>query len=151
MFWQKGSIPSQTIAAGESADYECGFMDVTISHCTSNQLAEAILRQLQLYTGINMNKSQSILSAAIGSLLVLGLNSASAAAADIKVSEIKMEKCFGITKAGKNDCGSRASGHSCAGHSTRDNDPADFVAVPKGTCDKIANGSTMAPVAMGKP
>lgn len=97
-----------------------------------------------------MNKSQGILSAAIGSLLVMGLGSTSAVAGDIKVSEIKMEKCFGITKAGKNDCGSRASGHSCAGQSTKDNDPADFVAVPKGTCDKIAHGSTMAPPAMGK-
>ncbi len=100
-----------------------------------------------------MNKTQSILAAAVGSLLVMGMGSASAASADMKMPEIqatemKMEKCFGVNKAGRNDCGSRASGHSCAGQSSRNNDPADFIAVPKGTCDKIVNGTTMAPKKM---
>lgn len=100
-----------------------------------------------------MNKTQGILSAALGSLLAMGMSSASAASSDMKMPEIqasdmKMEKCFGINKAGRNDCGSRASGHSCAGQSGRNNDPADFIAVPKGTCDKIVNGSTRAPAKM---
>ncbi|WP_297505854.1 DUF2282 domain-containing protein [Ferrovum sp.] len=84
-----------------------------------------------------MNKTQSILSAAIGSLLVMGLVSGNAMAADSK-----MEKCFGIAKAGKNDCSSNKSAHSCAGQATKDGDPMDFVAVPTGTCGKIAHGST---------
>ena len=83
-----------------------------------------------------MNKTQSILSAAIGSLLVVGLVGNAAAA------ETKMEKCFGVAKAGKNDCGSKAAGHSCAGQASKNNDANDFVAVPKGTCDKLANGTT---------
>ena len=83
-----------------------------------------------------MNSNHNLISAAIGSLLVLGLVSGNATAADTA-----MEKCYGVAKAGKNDCGSKASGHSCAGQATRSNDPNDFVAVPKGTCDKIANGS----------
>ncbi|BCK88736.1 hypothetical protein MIZ01_2542 [Sideroxyarcus emersonii] len=83
-----------------------------------------------------MKTTQGILSAAIGSLLVVGL-AGNAAAADMK-----MEKCFGIAKAGKNDCSSNKSAHACAGQATRNNDPLDFVAVPKGTCDKIANGTT---------
>jgi uncharacterized membrane protein len=78
-----------------------------------------------------------ILAAALGSLLVLGLASGSAQAADAK----NMEKCFGVAKTGKNDCSSNKSAHSCAGQATRDNDPLDFVAVPKGTCAKIAHGS----------
>lgn len=82
-------------------------------------------------------KNHHILSAAIGSLLVLGLASGNASAADKKMD---MEQCFGIAKAGKNDCSSNKSAHSCAGQATRDNDPMDFVAVPKGTCDKIAGG-----------
>ena len=49
------------------------------------------------------------------------------------------EKCFGVAKAGKNDC--KAGSHDCAGHSTVDADPASFVLVPAGTCDKIAGGS----------
>jgi uncharacterized membrane protein len=83
-----------------------------------------------------MNKSQSILSAAIGSLLVMGL------AGNATAADMKMEKCFGIAKAGKNDCSSNKSSHSCAGQATKNGDPLDFVAVPKGTCDKITNGST---------
>lgn len=84
-----------------------------------------------------MNNSH-FLSAAIGSLLVLGLASSNASAADKKM---EMEKCFGIAKAGMNDCSSNKAAHSCAGQATRSNDPMDFVAVPKGTCDKIASGS----------
>ncbi len=84
-----------------------------------------------------MNNTHNILSAAIGSLLVMGLVSGNAIAADMKT-----EKCFGIAKAGKNDCASNKSAHSCAGQATKNNDANDFVAVPKGTCEKIANGST---------
>ncbi|MDD2719807.1 MAG: DUF2282 domain-containing protein [Gallionella sp.] len=81
-------------------------------------------------------KNSHILSAAIGSLLVLGLVSGNANAADKK----DMEKCFGIAKAGMNDCSSSKSAHSCAGQATKNNDAEDFVAVPKGTCNKIAGG-----------
>ena len=77
-------------------------------------------------------------SAAMGSLLVLGLASGNANAAEKKM---EMEKCFGIAKAGMNDCSSNKSAHACAGQATKSNDPMDFVAMPKGTCDKIAGGS----------
>jgi len=83
-----------------------------------------------------MEKSK-MLSIAIGSLLAIGL-AGNASAADKKMD---MEKCFGIAKAGMNDCSSNASSHSCAGQATKNNDPQDFVAVPKGTCSKIAGGS----------
>jgi len=83
-----------------------------------------------------MNNSQ-ILSAAIGSLLMLGLVSGNASAADKKMDG---EQCFGVSKAGKNDCSSNKSSHSCAGQATKNNDAMDFIAVPKGTCEKIAGG-----------
>ncbi len=86
-----------------------------------------------------MNNTHGILSAAIGSLLVMGLVSGNAVAAETK--DTKMEKCFGIAKVGKNDCSSNKSAHSCAGQATKNSDKNDFVAVPKGTCDKIVNGS----------
>ena len=86
-----------------------------------------------------MNANHNLLSAAIGSLLILGLTSGSANAAD----KPEMEKCFGIAKAGKNDCSTKKSSHSCAGHATKDKDANDFVAVPKGTCEKIAGGQVM--------
>jgi uncharacterized membrane protein len=55
-----------------------------------------------------------------------------------------MEQCFGVAKAGKNDCASNKSAHSCAGQGAKNNDPMDFVAVPKGTCDKLAGGTLKA-------
>jgi uncharacterized membrane protein len=81
--------------------------------------------------------NKPIISAAIGSLLVLGLSATSANAADKKVES---EQCYGIAKAGKNDCSSSKGAHSCAGQGSKNNDPADFVMVPKGTCEKIVNG-----------
>lgn len=84
-----------------------------------------------------MNNNQ-ILTAAIGSLLMLGLTSGNANAADKKMDA---EKCFGVAKAGKNDCSSNKSAHSCAGQATKNNDAMDFIAVPKGTCEKIAGGT----------
>lgn len=86
---------------------------------------------------------RNLIQFAVSSLLAAGVlvASTSATAAD----EAK-EKCFGIAKAGQNDCGSKASKHSCAGQSKMDNDPADFKLVPKGSCDKMG-GKTMAPAA----
>jgi uncharacterized membrane protein len=52
------------------------------------------------------------------------------------------EKCYGIAKAGKNDCA--AGAHSCAGQATKDMDKASFVYLPKGACAKIAGGMTKA-------
>ncbi len=54
-----------------------------------------------------------------------------------------MEKCYGVAKAGKNDCA--AGAHSCAGQATKDFDKASFVAVPAGVCAKLAGGSLVAP------
>lgn len=44
-----------------------------------------------------------------------------------------MEKCFGVAKAGKNDC-KAGSGTSCAGSSTRDYQGNAWMLVPAGTC-----------------
>ena len=53
-----------------------------------------------------------------------------------------VEKCFGVAKAGKNDCKSGA--HDCAGHSTADMDKGSFVEVPAGLCAKLSHGGTTA-------
>lgn len=82
-------------------------------------------------------KKQAILTTAIGGFLALGLAGAANAA------DHPMEKCFGIAKAGMNDCGSKKAGHSCAGQASKNSDANDFVAVPKGTCNKIAGGMLM--------
>ena len=47
------------------------------------------------------------------------------------------EKCAGVAKAGKNDCGALDGSHPCGGQAAKDNDANEWVYVPKGTCDKI--------------
>jgi uncharacterized membrane protein len=49
------------------------------------------------------------------------------------------EKCFGIAKAGKNDCQTATS--SCAGTSRKDAQTDAWLSVPQGVCGKIAGGS----------
>lgn len=49
------------------------------------------------------------------------------------------EKCYGIVKAGKNDCATTTQ--SCASSATKDNQPDAFLFVPKGLCEKITGGS----------
>lgn len=53
-----------------------------------------------------------------------------------------MEKCYGVAKAGKNDC--QTANSSCAGTSKKDNQPDAWIAVPRGTCDKIVGGKPTA-------
>jgi uncharacterized membrane protein len=52
------------------------------------------------------------------------------------------EKCYGIVKAGQNDCQTATS--SCAGTAKKDGQKDAWIAVPKGTCGKIVGGSTTA-------
>jgi uncharacterized membrane protein len=49
------------------------------------------------------------------------------------------EKCFGIAKAGKNDCQTKHS--SCAATAKKDGQTDAWLSVPKGTCEKIVGGS----------
>ncbi len=51
-----------------------------------------------------------------------------------------MEKCYGVAKAGKNDCKAGA-GTSCAGSSTVDGQGDAWMYVAKGTCEKLVGGS----------
>jgi uncharacterized membrane protein len=71
---------------------------------------------------------------------VIGASIAAASTGAIASSTNKnVEKCYGIAKAGKNDCGTAA--HACAGQSKTDRDPSEWMFVMKGNCDKIAGGS----------
>jgi uncharacterized membrane protein len=44
------------------------------------------------------------------------------------------EKCYGIAKAGQNDCANLAGTHSCAGQSKVDSDKGEWKYVAAGTC-----------------
>ena len=83
-----------------------------------------------------MNASNQLIRGAIASLLALGLGSSATSAFAQKAEN---EKCAGIVKAGKNDCGTSKS--SCAGTSTVDRDPEVWIYVPKGTCARLAGGT----------
>ena len=85
-----------------------------------------------------INKS-ALLAAAIGS--VLAMNVAHGMGDDAKMAG-KTEKCFGVAKAGKNDCA--ANGHSCAGQAAKDGDAKEWIKVPAGTCEKLVGGSLKA-------
>ncbi len=59
----------------------------------------------------------------------------------------KNEKCYGVVKAGKNDC--KTGAHSCAGASKADGG-AEFLLVPAGLCDKLTGGSKEEPKMMNE-
>jgi uncharacterized membrane protein len=77
-----------------------------------------------------MSNRNALLHSAIAGILALGL----AQAANADDASAHKEKCYGIAKAGQNDCGTAR--HTCAGKSTRDNAPDDWKYVAKGTCGK---------------
>lgn len=76
-----------------------------------------------------MNQRRLVISSALVSALALGL--AGAASAQEK------EKCFGIAKAGQNDCANLSGSHSCAGQSKLDMDAGEWKYVAKGTCKSM--------------
>jgi uncharacterized membrane protein len=71
-----------------------------------------------------------IVSSALASAMALGLIGTAAAQDKAKAKE----KCYGIAKAGQNDCANLAGTHSCAGQSKVDNDAGEWKYVPQGTC-----------------
>lgn len=83
-----------------------------------------------------MNHTNRMIASAVTGLLVLGLSAAPAMAE----GKAEMEKCYGVSKAGKNDCQTATS--SCAGTSKTDGQKDAFIMVPAGTCEKIVGGST---------
>ena len=76
-----------------------------------------------------------LISSALAGLIALGAVTVQAADDDKNT-----EKCYGIAKAGKNDCA--ANGHACAGQAKKDADGKEWVKVPKGTCEKVVGGSS---------
>jgi uncharacterized membrane protein len=86
-----------------------------------------------------MNKTSATVTA-ISSLLTLG--AAAFATPTLAADKPDMEKCYGVAKAGKNDCAGAA--HACAGQSKVDAGAKEFITLPKGTCERLAGGSLTA-------
>ncbi len=60
-------------------------------------------------------------------------------------AKIEMEECYGVVKAGQNDCAVESLGTTCAGTSKADRQVDAYLLVPKGTCGKIAGGALAPP------
>lgn len=82
-----------------------------------------------------MQANQTLIHNALAAFVALGIASA---AGNALAAKGDTEKCAGIAKAGQNDCGTSKS--ACAGTAKADRDAEAWVAVPKGTCSKIAGG-----------
>lgn len=99
--------------------------------------------------------SNKIITSAISAVIALGVSGAGSAAINndkpapankpgqdmMQASPIPgMERCFGVAKAGANDCGNAS--HNCSGEAKIDRDKKEWVYVPTGLCVRIAGGST---------
>ena len=84
---------------------------------------------------------QATIQAALAGILALGV--ATTVAAGPVTPQPGQEKCYGIAKAGQNDCGTAK--HACAGEGAKvDNDPSEWKYVAKGTCESVGGKSAAA-------
>ncbi|WP_086933117.1 DUF2282 domain-containing protein [Agarilytica rhodophyticola] len=79
-----------------------------------------------------MTKTLAISTAIAAGVMMAG-------ASDVYAAK-KVEKCYGVAKAGKNDCAA-GPGTSCAGTSTVDYQGDAWKYVKKGECEKMKGGS----------
>ena len=73
-----------------------------------------------------------MIAAAAASLLTTLL-----VASPVAAQETGKEKCYGIAKAGQNDCANLSGSHSCAGQSKNAMGVDEWNYVAKGTCAKL--------------
>lgn len=85
-----------------------------------------------------MINKNAMVAAAIGGLFVMNIAAVSYAADDSTASE----KCYGVAKAGKNDCA--APTHACSGQAKANGAKTDWIKVPAGTCERLVGGSLKA-------
>ena len=77
-----------------------------------------------------------IAASALASVLAMGLLSTAHAA-----DEKGKEKCYGVAKAGANDCANLSGTHSCAGQSKNAMGADEWNYVAKGTCAQMGGKS----------
>ncbi len=72
-------------------------------------------------------------------VMITVLSAGIAGVATQSVAAPKMQKCYGVVKAGKNDCGTPK--HACAAQATKSGNPQEWIYLLKGTCTKLVGGS----------
>lgn len=81
---------------------------------------------------LNRTNIAATAAAALAGAVALAMSGAPAAAQERDAGGVEM--CYGVAKAGENDCGNAAGTHTCAGQSLVDYDGGEWKLVPAGTC-----------------
>lgn len=76
-------------------------------------------------------KHQILLATALSAILAAEFS------ANAYSEDLSKEKCFGIAKAGQNDCANLSESHSCAGQAKTDNNKGEWKLVANGTCKSL--------------
>jgi uncharacterized membrane protein len=86
----------------------------------------------------SMNPTRTLVASALAAALSMPLVAGAQGGPAPKPS-FEAEKCFGVARAGKNDC--QTANSSCAGTSRRDAQADAWIYTPRGTCERLVNGS----------
>lgn len=86
-------------------------------------------------------KTSAVVTGTVAGIVAFGMGVTAANAHAIPDAPKVWEKCAGVVAKGKNDCGTTK--HACGGYAKTDNDPEEWIYVPKGTCEKIAGGKVV--------
>ena len=87
-----------------------------------------------------MLKTKLLVGSALAAAASLAASGSFAQSGPADEPAFSFEKCYGVSKAGMNDC--QTSTHSCAGTAMTDNQGDAWIYVPAGTCAKLTGGST---------
>lgn len=83
-----------------------------------------------------MNRKKPSINSVIAGAFAVALS-----ATAMEANAGKKQKCYGVVKAGHNGCGDASGKHSCAGAATEDGSGQEWIALPKGVCEKLVGGS----------
>lgn len=86
-------------------------------------------------------KKQTVIKSTVAGILAVGAGIAvQNALAGVPNAPANWEKCYGVSKAGKNDCGASDGSHRCGGMAKEDDMETEWIWVPEGTCLKLTGG-----------
>lgn len=86
-----------------------------------------------------MNMKKTLAATVVAGAVALAVAGSANAEDEAKAEK---EKCYGVVKAGHNDCANAAKTHSCFGQATVDGDGGEWLYLPAGVCEKLVGGST---------
>lgn len=90
-----------------------------------------------------MTNRHALIAAALA-----GVCAHAAAQDQMGVPKADQEACYGVAKAGQNDCGTAT--HGCAGVAKVDKDPNEWKFVAKGTCTQLGGSLEAGKAPQGK-